>query len=64
VSVQAKGTALYAAYAIGAPAGSILYASHGLAAVGLATMLLPLATVGRAQVQQLQPGHAGRQLAV
>jgi len=40
------GTALYTAYAIGAPAGSILYASHGFAAVGLATMLLPLATVG------------------
>ena len=40
------GTALYAAYAIGAPAGSGLYARHGFAAVGVATMLLPLATIG------------------
>src|SRR5436190_3730822 len=40
------GTALYTAYAIGAPAGSVLYATYGFAAVGLATMLLPLATVG------------------
>jgi MFS family permease len=40
------GTALYAAYAIGAPAGSALYAGRGFGAVGLATMLLPLATLG------------------
>src|SRR5436190_7379370 len=40
------GTALYMAFAIGAPAGSVLYATYGFAAVGLATMLLPLATVG------------------
>jgi hypothetical protein len=40
------GTALYTAYAIGAPAGSGLYANYGFAAVGVATMLLPLATVG------------------
>src|SRR4051812_26661062 len=40
------GTALYTAYAIGAPAGSGLYASSGFAAVGVATMLLPLATIG------------------
>jgi MFS family permease len=47
------GTALYTAYAIGAPAGSVLYAGHGFAAVGLATMLLPLATV--ALVAPLRP---------
>src|SRR3954469_1503493 len=40
------GTALYTAYAIGAPTGSVLYAGYGFAAVGIATMLLPLATVG------------------
>src|SRR3954453_11365624 len=40
------GTALYTAYAIGAPAGSGLYASSGFVAVGVATMLLPLATIG------------------
>jgi predicted MFS family arabinose efflux permease len=39
-------TALYTAYAIGAPAGGVLYASYGFAAVGPATVLLPLATVG------------------
>jgi MFS family permease len=36
------GTALWAAYAVGAPAGTALYASHGFAAIALATMLLPL----------------------
>src|SRR3954465_9810755 len=40
------GTALYTAYAIGAPTGSGLYASSGFAAGGVATMLLPLATIG------------------
>src|SRR4051794_33498661 len=40
------GTALYTAYAIGAPAGRGLYARSGFAAVGVATMLLPLATIG------------------
>ena len=39
------GTALYVAFAIGAPAGSALYASYGFAAVALATTLIPLATV-------------------
>src|SRR5437867_6440783 len=47
------GTALYTAFAIGAPLGTVLYASYGFAAVGLATMLLPLATVG--VVAPLQP---------
>jgi len=39
------GTALYAAFALGAPLGTWLYARHGFAAIGLATMLLPLATI-------------------
>src|SRR4051812_20397271 len=39
------GTALYAALAAGAPAGTALYAGHGLAAVALATALIPLGTL-------------------
>jgi MFS family permease len=37
------GTALYAAFAVGAPAGMALYASYGFIAIALATALLPLA---------------------
>jgi MFS family permease len=40
------GTALYTAFAVGAPLGTGLYASYGFGAIALATMLLPLATVG------------------
>src|SRR3954462_12132501 len=47
------GTALYTAFAVGAPLGTVLYASYGFAAVGFATVLLPLATVG--VVAPLQP---------
>lgn len=36
------GTALYAAFAIGAPAGTTLYAGYGFNAIALATMLIPL----------------------
>ncbi len=39
------GTSLYAAFAIGAPAGSVLYAAHGFMAIALATTLLPAATI-------------------
>lgn len=39
------GTALYAAFAVGAPAGTALYAGHGLFAIGLATTLGPLAVL-------------------
>jgi MFS family permease len=39
------GAAMYAAFALGAPAGSTLYAGHGFAAIALGTTLLPLATV-------------------
>jgi MFS family permease len=36
------GTALYAAFAVGAPAGTILYAGYGFHAIALATTLIPL----------------------
>lgn len=39
------GTALYAAFAIGAPAGTALYGAHGLFAIGLATAVGPLAVL-------------------
>jgi MFS family permease len=39
------GTALYATFAVGAPAGTTLYAGHGFAAIALATTLIPLGTL-------------------
>src|SRR3982751_678003 len=39
------GTALWAAYGAGAPAGTALYARFGFASIALATTLLPLATL-------------------
>jgi len=39
------GTALWAAYAAGAPAGSVLYSRNGFMAIGLTTILLPLVTL-------------------
>ncbi|WP_346658477.1 arabinose transporter [Bradyrhizobium sp. 179] len=36
------GSPMFAAFAIGAPAGSALYAAHGFAAISLATTLAPL----------------------
>jgi MFS family permease len=36
------GTAMYAAFAAGAPIGTALYARQGFGAIGLATVLLPL----------------------
>lgn len=40
------GIAMYAAYAAGAPLGTALYARFGFIAIALATMLIPLATLG------------------
>jgi MFS family permease len=37
------GTALYAAFAVGAPAGTALYAGYGFVAIALATTVVPLA---------------------
>ena len=39
------GTAMYAAFAVGAPAGITLYAGYGFAAIALATTLIPLGTL-------------------
>ena len=39
------GSAMFAAFAIGAPAGSALYAGYGFAAIAVATAATPLATL-------------------
>jgi MFS family permease len=39
------GSAMFAAFAIGAPTGSALYAAHGFAAIALATTAAPLGTL-------------------
>lgn len=39
------GTAMYVAFAVGAPVGSALYAVYGFTAIALATTLIPLATL-------------------
>jgi MFS family permease len=39
------GGAMFAAFAIGAPAGSVLYSSYGFFGLGVATTLLPLVTL-------------------
>lgn len=39
------GTALYAAFAVGAPVGTILYARNGFVAIAIATTLIPLVTL-------------------
>lgn len=55
------GTAMFAAMALGAPAGSALYALYGFGAVALATTLLPLATcLLVAPLRPAAPPHRGR----
>jgi MFS family permease len=39
------GSAMFAAFAIGAPAGSALYAAHGFVAIAVATAIAPLLTL-------------------
>jgi MFS family permease len=39
------GSAMFAAFALGAPAGTILYVSYGFVAIAVATTLLPLGTL-------------------
>lgn len=50
------GTAMYAAFAIGAPIGTTLYARDGFVAIALATTLLPLvALLVAARVRRVAP---------
>jgi MFS family permease len=39
------GTSLYAAFAVGAPVGTVLYTGYGFMAIALAATLIPLATL-------------------
>jgi MFS family permease len=57
------GSAMFAAFAAGAPIGSVIYTRYGFAAVALTTMLLPLVTLvfvlplrGVSPVPRLQTG--------
>jgi MFS family permease len=55
------GTALWGAFAVGAPAGSALYASHGFAAIAIATTGIPLVTLLLvARLDAVPPRAAGR----
>lgn len=50
------GTAMFAAFAVGAPIGTTLYAAYGFQAIALATTLLPIATLLlAAPVQRVAP---------
>jgi MFS family permease len=57
------GSAMFGAFAVGAPIGSALYARYGFSAIALTTILLPFATLlcvvplrGAAPVQRSQTG--------
>src|SRR3954452_7473006 len=55
------GTAMFAAMALGAPAGTALYARYGFAAIALATTLGPLATLlSVLPLSPVAPLHRGR----
>jgi MFS family permease len=55
------GMAMFAAMALGAPAGSALYTNHGFAAIALATTLAPLGTLLLvAPLRPVAPLHHGR----
>jgi predicted MFS family arabinose efflux permease len=55
------GSAMFAAFAIGAPAGSALYAAHGFAAIALATAAAPLVTLPLVAVlPAVAPVHRAR----
>ncbi|MFC5357982.1 arabinose transporter [Azospirillum himalayense] len=54
------GTAMYGAFALGAPVGTALYASYGFLAIALATTLMPLATLLLvAPLRPVAPQHRG-----
>jgi len=55
------GTAMFAAFAVGAPIGTTLYGAYGFEAIALATTLLPLATLLLATpVPRVAPTARGR----
>ncbi|MGJ4947808.1 arabinose transporter [Bradyrhizobium sp. HKCCYLS20291] len=55
------GSAMFAAFAIGAPAGAALYAAHGFGAISLATTLAPLAVLPLvARLPAVAPAHHAR----
>ena len=55
------GSAMFAAFAIGAPAGSAIYATHGFAAIAIATALAPLITLPLvALLPTVAPAHHAR----
>jgi len=55
------GVAMYAAFAVGAPIGSALYAAYGFSAVALATVFVPLAAAGLvAPLRAVAPRPHGR----
>ena len=55
------GTAMYAAFALGAPMGTTLYGAYGFTAIALATTLVPLATLLlAAPVQRIAPTARAR----
>jgi MFS family permease len=55
------GSAMFAAFAIGAPAGSALYARYGFAAIAVATAVAPLATLLLvAPIPAVAPVHHAR----
>ncbi len=55
------GMAMYVAFGIGAPVGSALYAAKGFAAIGIATVVLPLGTLLLvASVRGVAPASRGR----
>ena len=45
VAMAWVGTAMYIAYAVGAPIGTTLYGAYGFAAIAVATTLIPLVTL-------------------
>uniref|UniRef100_A0A9E8CTZ4 Arabinose transporter n=1 Tax=Bosea sp. NBC_00436 TaxID=2969620 RepID=A0A9E8CTZ4_9HYPH len=59
------GTAMFAALALGGPVGTTLFASHGFAAIGLGTTLLPLVVflgLLRVPAPHVRPRQAGSSL--
>lgn len=59
------GTAMYAAFALGAPVGTALYGVYGFAAIALATAGVPLVTVAvAARIRAVPPTRQGRRSAL